>query len=131
MSDPPRPPFPPPVAGRTPVASRTPTLIAAVLCFAAAAGAAVYSPETALWSGAAVKVGLLLGALWLALPTRTRPAAWGGWDWKTGGLVFGGLLLSARAPQLGLPVLAGVAAWRFWVWLKTPPAAGETASVPQ
>lgn len=23
-----------------------------------------------------IRVGLLLGALWLALPTRTRPAAW-------------------------------------------------------
>lgn len=28
--------------------------------------------------GACVRVGLLLGAFWLALPTRTRPAAWKG-----------------------------------------------------
>jgi uncharacterized protein (DUF983 family) len=34
------------------------------------------SGNVGVWPGSFLRVGLILGAFWLALPTRTREAAW-------------------------------------------------------
>ncbi|MCA9062839.1 MAG: hypothetical protein KDA96_07265 [Planctomycetaceae bacterium] len=56
------------------------------------------------WAASCLRVGILLGALWLALPGRRRQAAWAflTW-WKLLGIVVATLLIS-RLKYL-LPVL--------------------------
>jgi hypothetical protein len=34
------------------------------------------SQSAALWRGACGRIGIVMAALWMAMPTRTRPAAW-------------------------------------------------------
>ncbi len=106
----------PPQASALP--SRWGVGLAAAGCFVLAAGLYVLRPEEALWRAGALRVGLVMGALWLALPSRDRAAAWAAWDWKAVGFVALCGALSVRAPQLGLPLLAG---WWFWRWLKAVP----------
>ena len=110
----------PPPAPPSALPSRFGTGLAALACFAGAAGSYALAPDRPLWYAAFVKVGLVTAALWFALPARGREAAWAGWDWKAVGFVGLCLLLSARLPQVGVPLLL---AWWFWRWLKTPPVA--------
>ena len=55
-----------------------------------------------IWPGAFVRIGMFLGAVWLALPTKTRPAAWA----KVSPWTFAGLLLLilifARNPRTAI-----------------------------
>ena len=121
-------PTPPAAGSSSALPSRWAAGAAAGLCFVGAAVTHFGPPTTRAWSGALVKVGLLTAALTLALPGRRGSAAWAGIDWKTLGLVAGGVVLSARVPQLGLALLAGVGVWKFWAWLKSPV---PRSSVPQ
>lgn len=58
------------------------------------------------WAGSLIRVGVVLGMLWLALPTATRPAAWSGMSpWITV-VVVAIAILAARRPWLFFP-LAG------------------------
>lgn len=56
-----------------------------------------------LWTGAFTRVGLLLSAVWFALPTRDRPAAWA----SVSPLTFVGLIVAvfviARYPRIIIP----------------------------
>ena len=109
----------PPETGReSALPGRGGTGVAALGCFAASAGVYLWKPgEEAVWA-AFLRVGIALSALWLALPTAERPGPWGGWSPRTALFVVGCLVLSARFPLFGLPLLGG---WLFWRWLKTPP----------
>lgn len=58
-----------------------------------------------LWTGSFIRLGVLLAALWLALPTRGRAAAWAGispW-WIVGSCAA--LLVILKNPRATLPVL--------------------------
>jgi hypothetical protein len=48
----------------------------AIVCLVAAAGGFAVEGFESAWAAAASRVGIVLGALWLCLPTKTRPAAW-------------------------------------------------------
>ena len=62
----------------TPNARRAATLVGliALSCLVAAATIGVVDTWENLWCAAFVQVGLLMGAFWLALPSRHREAAW-------------------------------------------------------
>ena len=46
------------------------------------------------WASASLRVGLVMGALWLALPTKTRPAAWAHLSkWWLAGIAISAVLL--------------------------------------
>ncbi|MEM9701423.1 MAG: hypothetical protein AAF907_03120 [Planctomycetota bacterium] len=92
--------------------------LAALACFGLAVGTYAVRPDAELWWAGAMRVGVVMAALWLALPARGREAAWSSWDWKAVGVVTLCGLLSFRAPQIGVPLLAG---WWFWRWLKAVP----------
>lgn len=65
-------------------------------CFAAAGVISVTHPHDEswrLWLAGFIRVGLLMSAFWLALPTRDRDAAWANVSWMT----FAGLLLALIA----------------------------------
>ncbi|MFO0918892.1 MAG: hypothetical protein U0872_11330 [Planctomycetaceae bacterium] len=73
-------------------------------CFAAAAMLAVASawiPENSslvLWQGGCVRIGLLMGAFWLALPGKHQQAAWTDLSPKTIGMMLLVFLLMTRIP---------------------------------
>ena len=91
---------------------------AAAACLGGAAVVYLVRPDEVLWWAGAMRVGIVMAALWFALPARGREAAWAGWDLKAAGFVILCAVLSFRAPQIGVPLLGG---WLFWRWLKAVP----------
>lgn len=83
--------------------------IIALVCLCAFVGLWFAGDETSenpkLWAAAFGRVGLLMGALWLALPTRDRPAAWA----EVSSNTFLGLVLAvigiAWRPKVAIPVV--------------------------
>jgi hypothetical protein len=62
------------------------------------------SQATAMWRGACGRIGIVMAALWMAMPTRTRPAAWSNLNPRSVGAV-GLVALAMRFPlRLLLPV---------------------------
>ncbi len=80
---------------------------AAVACLVAAVGLTIVGTESEVWRGGAVRGGLALGALWLALPATGRPAAWEGIRPLTAFIAAAAVLLALVRPKVGLP-LCGV-----------------------
>ena len=80
--------------------------IAAAGCFVAAAIVAVRAPSEQLWWGGLLRAGVVLVALWLCLPTPSRPAAWADLKPTTAAILFGSLALAVIRPKLGLPLVA-------------------------
>jgi hypothetical protein len=56
--------------------NRTLTGFLTIVCLVSGIGMLLYMPEREAVAAALIRVGLLLGAFWLALPTKTREAAW-------------------------------------------------------
>ena len=74
-----------------------------------------------LWCAAFVRVGLVMAALWVALPSGDREAAWA----NISPLTLVGILLFAlvfvRRPLVFLPILIGVALIGFFLRPRRPP----------
>ena len=75
----------------------------AVVCIAGAGGLEFVSASDG-FQAALLRVGLLLGAFWLAFPTKNRPAAWANVSWLTVGVL---VMLAVLIPRFryALPVL--------------------------
>lgn len=76
-----------------------------------------------LWAGAFMRVGVVLAAFWLALPTRSREAAWARVPiWKVVATLVGLLVIvRSRIPfQILIPV--GVVVGVLWIILRPKPA---------
>jgi hypothetical protein len=65
------------------------------------------SGPTVMWRGACGRVGTVMAALWLAMPTRTRPAAWANLNPRSVAAVAI-CLLAIRFPLRFLVPAAGV-----------------------
>lgn len=80
-------------------------------CLAYSASAALMGHFDSAWNSGLLRAGLVLAALWLALPTHTRPAAWAGLSkWKLAGIVAFAVLiprLKFLLPVLAIGVLLG------------------------
>ena len=64
-----------------------------------------------MWTGACLKVGLVTGALWLALPTISRRDQWGRTSWMAVAGAMATALVLARIRvdiRLLLPLLLGI-----------------------
>ncbi|MEO2018027.1 MAG: hypothetical protein ABGZ53_27055 [Fuerstiella sp.] len=61
--------------------------------------------------GALGRVGLVMGAFWLALPTKTRPPAWKGMmsGWTIPGLIMMALLIRLKFMFPVVAVIVGIA----------------------
>ena len=89
----------------------------AVACLAAAAiGFAVQGYENT-WASIASRVGIVLGTLWMCLPTETRPAAWSAMTPGRLALVVAAVVLSYRVSIKYLPFLVAAG---FLGWLLRP-----------
>lgn len=62
-----------------------------------------------LWQGSFLRVGLVMGAFWLALPSRRREAAWAGISPGTFLALIFAAFLAARFRQAVIPIIVGVA----------------------
>lgn len=57
----------------------------------------VHSGAAELWEGSLSRVGVVMCAVWLGLPTRTRDAAWAHISWQTLAGVMLGLVMIVRS----------------------------------
>ena len=96
--------------------NRTLVGVLALSCLGAAVAIWVYAPtgtDWMLWRGAFTRVGLLLAAFWLALPSGHREAAWA----NVTPMTFIGILLAiagvAARPKVAVPVLIVLAVLGF------------------
>ena len=99
---------PPSEPTKVPV-SRTLVGIISLACLCAGPGLLLANPDddsVRLWAGGFNRAGLLMGALWFALPSGNRGAAWTNVSIPAlaGGLL--GLLALVRNPRVILPMLA-------------------------
>jgi hypothetical protein len=65
-----------------------------------------------MWTGACLKVGLVMAALWMALPSISRHGSWGQTSWgAVAGTMAVALVLAGKKVDLRLilPMLVGVA----------------------
>ena len=91
--------------------NRTLVGMLAIGCLTAAAAIWIFAQTTdgednrEMWRGAFTRVGLLMSAFWLALPTRDREAAWA----NVTPMTFFGILLAiagiAARPKVVVPAL--------------------------
>jgi uncharacterized membrane protein YfcA len=68
-----------------------------------------------LWQGGLMRAGLLMGAFWIALPTKNRDAAWANVSpWTLAGMIGGVIGIAAR-PRVFVPLLAILAVVSFFL----------------
>lgn len=94
------------------VRKRTPVGVLAVV-FLLGAAVLILFPEHEGTQAAFLRVGLLLGAFWLAMPTKNRPAAWRPLQskWTLPCIVIVGLLLPRLKVMLPVVAVFAVIAW--------------------
>jgi len=103
--------------------NRTAVGLIAGSCFAAAvllAIASLWVPENSslvLWQGGCVRIGLLMGAFWLALPGKNQQAAWANLSPKTLGGLLVAFLLMTRIP-LRVLIPGGLAVGTLFLFLR-------------
>jgi hypothetical protein len=71
------------------------------------------SQAAVLWRGACGRIGIVMAALWMAMPTRTRPAAWAKLNPRSVAAVSLAALairfpLKLLLPVAGILIIAGV-----------------------
>jgi hypothetical protein len=79
--------------------------IATAGCLVASVIVAVAAPLELFWWGGLLRAGIVLGALWVCLPTKDRPAAWADFSPWTAALLGGVLLLAILRPRVGIPAI--------------------------
>jgi len=108
-----------------PVINRPLVAVLAAVCLATAGIVAVVDPERSAVIGAFSRVGLVMGALWLALP-----AAGGQLGWRIAGpvvvgiAVVAGLVKNARVLVVVVPILLVIAALMLVFRPRSPEQSG-------
>jgi len=94
------------------VRKRIPVAIITVACFVGY-GVLFFWPEYTGTQGALLRVGLLMAAFWLAMPSPSRPAAWKPLQspWTLPGIIVFALLLPRLKMMLPLLAFVAVIAW--------------------
>jgi hypothetical protein len=92
-------------------------LLAIVFLIAGFAGwwwtGSVAQPGKVVWPAMCLRIAMVLGALWLCLPTRTRKTSWSGLT----PMLLGGIIVVAALSDRMKPVLPWVAAAGVMGWL--------------
>lgn len=102
----------------------------ALACLAAAAGLWVFAPPTAninMWKFGFARIGIVMCAFWLALPSRNRQAAWA--NLSGGGLAVAALflLVLTRVPlRVVLPLAIVTVIVSIVIRPKQRPSPGHT-----
>jgi len=84
----------------------------ALVCLCVAVAGFATEGKACIWAAAAMRIGFVLGALWLCFPTKTRPAAWAALtQGRLVALVLGALFWSRIKYALPFLALAGILIW--------------------
>ena len=84
----------------------------ALACLCVAAIGLATTEENSVWAAAAMRIGLVLGALWLCFPTKTRPAAWTVLtQGRLAALVIGALLWPRIKAAVPFLAIAAIVIW--------------------
>ncbi|MFV0445663.1 MAG: hypothetical protein ACK5Q5_18940 [Planctomycetaceae bacterium] len=86
--------------------NRTLVGLLAVACLLIGAAIGWFDSMQNVWCGSFVRTGLLLGAFWLALPSRGREAAWANVSPWTLALSLLAALLFVRRPRVFFVIIA-------------------------
>ncbi|QDT65895.1 hypothetical protein [Calycomorphotria hydatis] len=92
-----------------------PALIGAISIICLIAGACVFfvSPDALMVWGGLIRAGVLVGAIWLALPTKNREAAWARLSFPTVAITLVMLFLVVYRPAIGFPLMILLLIVRF------------------
>lgn len=103
----------------------------AAMLLAAAGGLSLFGTDGTLsmWSGACLKVGMVMAALWLALPSLTRRSEFGQTSWTTLFVTIGLALIVAWKKVPLKVVLPSLVAFVFVIRILGPRRASPTAPV--
>ena len=82
--------------------NRTLVGLLALGCVLAGGGIGYVDSLENVWCGSFVRTGVFLGALWLALPSRGRAAAWANLSPWVVAAALGAVVLFARRPRVAL-----------------------------
>ena len=83
-------------------------------CLVGAVVTMILRPDDTGLLGALVRVGLLLGAFWLAMPTATRPAAWKrlpSSNWAIFGMIISAVLIPRLKYMFPVMAIFAAVAW--------------------
>ena len=85
---------------------------AALACLGVAVVGFATEGRACVWAAAAMRIGFVLGALWLCFPTKTRPAAWAVLtQGRLAALVIGALLWPRIKYALPFLAIAAIVIW--------------------
>jgi len=88
-----------------PQVNRTLVLVLAIACMVAGIAIGYFINMENIWCGSFIRVSLLLGAFWIAMPTKGRAAAWADISpWSVAGIVAV-LLFVVRRPRVFIPII--------------------------
>lgn len=96
--------------------NRTLVGVIAIACLCTGAGLWITYPSDEswrLWIGGFNRAGLFMSAIWLALPSKSRDAAWANISLPALGGCLLGLLAVVRYPRMIIPVIVVVGAVGF------------------
>ena len=96
--------------------------VLALVCLGVALAIWIGVPDglnTWMWVGAFTRVGVVMSAFWLALPSRHREAAWADVSPMTFAGILVALIAAASRPRVVIPILAVVAV--LWFVLRPRP----------
>ena len=83
-----------------------------LICSCIAVAGLATEGRDCVWAAAAMRIGFVLGALWLCFPTKTRPAAWAVLtQGRLVALVLGALFWSRVKYALPFLAIAGIVLW--------------------
>ena len=83
-----------------------------LICSCIAAAGLATEGRDCVWAAAAMRIGFVLGALWLCFPTKTRPAAWAVLtQGRLVALVLGALFWSRVKYALPFLAIAAIVLW--------------------
>lgn len=81
-------------------------------CLGLSAVGFVVAEEDSVWPAAAMRIGIVLGALWLCLPAKSRPAAWAAFTpGRLMVIVLAAMLINRVKFMLPLLAIAGILGW--------------------
>ena len=85
---------------------------ATLVCLCVAIAGFVAEGRECVWAAAAMRIGFVLGALWLCFPTETRPAAWAVLtQGRLVALVIGALLWPRIKTAMPFLAVAAIIVW--------------------
>ncbi|MBM81483.1 MAG: hypothetical protein CMJ78_12955 [Planctomycetaceae bacterium] len=96
--------------------SRAKVGLLCLICLTSAAAIFFFAPhsdQTDIWQAAFTRVGLVLGAFWIALPSGKRPAAWANVSPTTFFGMLMGVFVLGRYPRAGIVIIIVVAVLSF------------------